>query len=770
MNRNIKAALLASIAISSIPVAARAQAASSPASAPPAQSSAEASAPASTDTGEIVVTAQRRQELARDVPISITAINAAQLASAGITNATDLGRIAPGVSIPYFGAFLLPSIRGISSNGSGIGDSPNVAMYVDGVYQASQSGMNLDLPDVQSVQILKGPQGSLYGQNAAGGAIIIDTVAPSFTWAGQLVAGYGSRNDKVAKGYVTGPLGDTVAIELSGAYHNHDGFNHDLLRGGYDKGLRTHSFRAKLLWQATDNASILLEGFYASHRDTGVYSNAMLNGNSTALGLASLPCGAPYNGYACQNLTIATQPHTFSTNILPDTQARTYGFSAHGKLDLPGFGTITTLTAYNNTKAFDVADTDGSPINIVDFYLHINEHDFIQEVNFSSEKIGPVTIAAGGFFLNKTESYDPYYADIGAMPYSVYPNGFSTGSYSFGSTEKYNKKSYAGYLQADIAITDRLTLTGAGRYSTETALAYGQGIVGPIPSVPPYPAPQPDPRGSHTFSKFTPRVVLRYKPDNDNTFYASYSQGFKSGYIDTSNIYNNGCMEASCINPTVRPETVIAYEAGYKGRIASILDISIAGFHYEYNDIQIFSFSPPNNSFYQNAAAGRINGFEFALGLRPTPELNLSVSGTYLHAKYKSFPNAVVYQPTGFGNAQNTIDVSGNPLLRTPKWTINGALSWKHETQVGAFGLNVTPSYNSGMSFDVGNRVRQGAYALLDAEISFAPAALPGTRVVVWGKNLTNHDYLQSVLESELGDGASFADPRTYGFRVEYKF
>lgn len=725
-------------------------------------------AEATSEFGDIIVTAQRRQELQRDVPISVTAINADTLAKAGVSNVTELSRVTPGVVLPYYGAYLLPSIRGISSNGAGLGDSPNVALYVDGVYQASQSAMNIDLPDVQSVQVLKGPQGSLYGQNAAGGAIIIDTVAPSFTWSGKVAASYGNYDDKVLKGYVTGPLSQTLAMEMSAAYRDRDGFNRDLVRGGHDDGLRSRSFRGKLLWEPSDTFSIQVIGFYNRRRDTGVYSNGMLKGNSTGVALSLLPC--EFGGYACLNLPVATKPHTFAMNIEPDTQVRTYGFSGHAKLDIDGLGTISTVTAYNNTKVLNFADSDGSPLNIVDFFLFSNEHDFVQEVNFASEKFGALTINAGLFYLNKVERYNPYFADVGVAPYTAYPNDFSPGSFSFGSQSKYRKRSYAAYLEASLDLTDQITVTAAGRYSYERAKAASMMLLGPVLPQPPYPEPVADPRGSFTFKKFTPRFVVRYKPDDNNTLYASYSQGFKSGYIDTSNINNNGCFSADCINPPVKPETVTAYEVGYKGRINHILDISLAAFHYDYKDIQIFSFSPPNNSIYQNAASARIKGFEFALALAATSELTLSLSGTYLDAKYRDFPNAVVYTPNGFGNTQGVIDASGNPLMRTPKWTLNGAVAWDHETEAGTFGVYISPSYNSGMSFDAGNRVRQGKYALLDAELSFEPAAVPGLRAVLWGKNLTDYDYLQSVLESQLGDGGSYAEPRTYGVRLEYSF
>jgi iron complex outermembrane receptor protein len=158
-------------------------------------------------------------------------------------------------------------------------------------------------------------------------------------------------------------------------------------------------------------------------------------------------------------------------------------------------------------------------------------------------------------------------------------------------------------------VTSRLTLSAGGRYAYEKVEAFNTPTFGILPLTPPNPAPLADPRGSFTFKKFTPKAVIRYRPDDNTTLYASYSQGFKSGYVNTNQI--NACAPSpTCIPAPVKPETVDAFEVGFKGRIANALDVNLAAFHYKYKDIQIFTFTPPAASTFKNAAAGRINGFE----------------------------------------------------------------------------------------------------------------------------------------------------------------
>lgn len=740
-------------------------------------------------TPDVVVTAQRRSERLRDVPIAITALTADALNKANITNTTELAKVTPGLTLPLYGAYVLPSIRGISSSGTSQGDSPNVAIYIDGVYQTATASVLGDLPDVQSVQVLKGPQGTLYGQNAAGGALIVDTILPGFDWKGKATLSYGNYDRKLAQGYISGPLTDTLAISLSGSYQRRDGFAHDILRGGHDKGLRSAGLFAKLLWEISPTTSFRLQGFISRRGDTGPYATQLLNGNGTATLYTYLPCAQ--GGLACIMFPQPGNKRDFAANVVGDTVTRSRGVSLIGKIGVEELGTLNTVAAYNVVNTDNHSDIDGTAVNLGDFTMNLRGHNYIGEANFVSNKFAGFTLTTGVFFLEKHEGYSPYlfnsrFSFAPGTPPSVYPELPAPSPYRGGEGAYFgdsHKTSYAVYGELNYDITDQLTVTLAGRYSRETQRASNTPIIGAYVPGTPRPNLLPDPRGGFHFSKFTPRAVLRYKANDDHVFYLSYSQGFKSGYVNVANIRcGDATNDFSCIDAPVKPEVVEAFEGGYKGRLFHGLDVNISVFHYNYKDIQVFVYNPILGSRFENAATGKITGADIDIHYRPTPSLTLNGGLSYLHTRYGSFPAATVYIPnpcpasTGLpagslcGNSQTAQDVSGNRLLRTPTWTANLSANWVHDTAAGEIGFYAGGSYNSGMYFDPGNRIRQDGYILLDGELSLKPAALPAMRVSVWGKNLTNKTYLQSALQSQLADSVSYAEPRTYGVKFEYQF
>ncbi len=730
---------------------------SAPATAP--QAAAEASV-----SDEIIVTAQRRSERLLDVPIAVTALSADTLAKAGVGNLRDLERVAPALQLPMYGGFLRPSIRGISSGLSTLGDSSNVAVYVDGVYQPTQTAAIVDLPDVSNVQVLKGPQGSLYGQNATGGAIIIDTIAPRFDFGGRISAGYGNYDNKTVNGHITGPLGDNVAVLLSGTWTDRGGYNRDLLRGGHDKGLRSKQIRGKILINATEDISFTLAGYWSERNDSGVYTGAPFNGNSLGNRLTNIffP-GTP----------VASKPHTFATSFPPDLLSKSHGFSLLGKIGIGDFGTLNTVTAYQKAKVTDIVDVDEAPVNFAEVRpLVIPERAYIQELNFVSERFGRFTFSTGAFFMDRQQDFDPSEFGLYFAPYQNFTGSPSPG-FQLLSYSRSKKKSYAGYFEATYDLTDQFTLTAAGRYAYEKVKVFNNGNLKTKTLF-------PDPRGSQSFKKFTPRVVLRYKPSDDHMLYASYSKGFKSGFVSPGNIGKcpGGPADASCLETPVKPETVDAFEVGYKGRLADGVRVTLAAFHYKYKQIQVFIYQAPTG-FYQNAAAGRLNGFDFDLEWRATPDLHFTLGGSYVDSKYTSFPAASVYTVTpasgcavGFpcGNTQSAQDVSGFQLERAPKFAATASVDYGYDLSVGRMGLNLSGNYNSGFPFDVNGHFRQKKYLLLNAEMSLELKAVSGLRLSVWGSNLTNHDYLQSTLPTGFSDSTSWSAPRTYGVRAEYRF
>lgn len=714
---------------------------------------------------DIVVTAQRRSERLRDVPISITAINEETLIQAGVNSTTDLQRVTPGVQLAFYGGYLQPSIRGISSAGAGLGDSSNVAIYVDGVYQPNQSGQLIDLPDIQQIEVLKGPQGTLYGQNATGGAIIITSVAPSFETTGRVSASYGNYNDISIRGYASVPLSeDKVALSVAGAYRDRGGYRRDIVRGGHDTGLNSKLVRARLLLKPSDTVSLTLGAYYSNRKDGGIYAGQPLEGTA----------GTPL-GYALADaygLTVPkpSNPKEFATNVRPFVHLKTYGANLLGKFETD-FGTFNTVTSLAKVKVHNIADVDYTAVNLGVVNTRQNNRNFIQELNFSSEKTNGFSFSAGLFYMDSKENYAPnsfglYFLAFGD-PLGIYPN---TGTLQFAITQRaFNSKhSYAAYGEASYEFNDQLTLSIGGRYAYETqqtADNHSSMLGGNGPLI-------PDPRGKVKFKRFTPKATLRYALNDNSNIYASYSQGFKSGYVNSGDNH----LLVPPIKP-VQPEKVFAYEVGYKGRLADGVNLNVAAFWYNYKDLQVYTYNPgaippQPREIYQNAASARIKGIDADVSIRVTPELTFTAGGAYLDAKYRSFPSASNFAPNpgGFGFDAISTNATGNRLIRTPKFSGNASLNYQVETGSGRFGAYVASTYNSGVYYNTANTVKQKRYALLDGELSYSPSGVEGLRLVLWGKNLTDKEYLTSALTLGYVLAGSYADPRTYGVRAEFAF
>ncbi|MBV1687827.1 TonB-dependent receptor plug domain-containing protein [Novosphingobium sp. G106] len=356
-------------------------------------------------TGDIVVTAQRRSERLQDVPMAITALSSDMLEKSGVTNTTDLARVTPGVTMSFYGGFLQPAIRGITSTGANIGENSNVATYIDGIYQPQQIATLIDLPDVEQIEVLKGPQGALYGQNATGGAILISSKSPSFTPTGKFSASYGNYNDVQLRGFVSGPLASGVALSLAGAYQERDGFRRHVLTNQRDYGLKSTVVRGKLLLEPSDSARIILSGFYSDRKDSANYAGFAINGNSIAFapnlaGLSPFFAGIP----------VPASPRTvrvdqFSSEPGVFTKIRSYGGSLRGEFDIAG-GTLTSSSGYFKNKINYLADVDAASPRILEARAEpLKGEYFVHDTSFASGGTGPVSFLAGIFYLKGQETF-----------------------------------------------------------------------------------------------------------------------------------------------------------------------------------------------------------------------------------------------------------------------------------------------------------------------------------------------------------------------------
>lgn len=717
---------------------------------------AEAVAPSPADEAaqepaEVVVTAQRRAERLQDVPLSVTAATADELSKAGIVNTQDLTNVVPGLKVDRVAGFTAPAIRGISTQIAQPGADANVAIYLDGIYMPNQLTNTFDLPDIQRVEVSKGPQGTLFGRNATGGAIQIFTLAPSFEPTGRITVGYGSFDDKTINGYVAGPLLDHVlAGSISAYFDKNDGYLHDIIDDKRVGGVKSANVRGKLLWNPTDSASLTFTGFYSRRDDSSNSIAAPLNGNSELASVpgAVLPSGA-YN--------VAYNPA-----IIPAVDFKTYGGSLRGTLDTDPGAFSVVLAGSRTDVSIDLPASFGySPGGGTEYLETSPDNNYSAEINFASKHYGPFSFIAGLF---------AYYDKAGQMPVAVNINGRqSVPDFQISIFSLQDDHSYAGYFEGEYEATDRLTFIAGARYSYERRAIYGgQSVVGQI-LLDYNPGPLPKIQ-EKSWSATTPRVSVRYKVTDDSSAYATYSQGFKSGVFNDSTV----------TDPAVDPERVNAYEIGYKANFAHRFSSNVAAYYYKYKDIQVNAFktvidpasgAPVNLQQNLNAASGKIYGAEWDGTAHWTQAFTMSAGLSYLHAKYDRFPNGPSLFPLPQGGNLSTVplDESGNFLVRSPEFTLNSTGSYAQPLAGGLLDLSATVFYTSRFFFDSQNRIEQPAYTLLNLKASYE-IANSGWTVGAFVKNVTDKTYAQGAYLLASGDGIFYAPPRTYGGTIQYAF
>ena len=691
---------------------------------------------ARSDAADIIVTAQRRSERLVDVPMSVTALSSDTLEKSGVISTADLAKVTPGLTMTYFGSNLQPSIRGVTSTGGSLGDNPSVAMYLDGIYQAQQIAAVLDLPDVEQIEVLKGPQGTLYGQNATGGAIIITTRAPSFTPTGKFSASYGNYDDVQLRGFVSAPLvEDKLAFSLAGAYQDRDGFRRQVVTRERDRGLNSKVVRGKLLVQPSDTVRVTFAGYYADHSDSAAYASVALNDNS--IGYLFFP-----------NAPKVTDPSKeFGGDPDVHVSSRAWGMSTRAEVEL-GAGTLNWISAYNSTRVGALADLDASPVNYAGYrYQHLRDKTQLHEVNFVSRNFGAFNFLVGAVYMKIDSAFDKGHFELYSG--TVLPDPKGPVIFEVPASSELNKEVMAAYGEVTVNVTDRFTVTAGGRYTQDKQRVYNYVATPPTPIA--------CPCNPTKFTNFSPRFTARYELDDSSNIYATFAKGFKGGLLSGADFSK------------VVPEKITAYELGYKGRPVDGLTLSLAGFWYDYKDLQVSSYVAPIYRT-QNAASTRGKGFEANMDWSVLPGFSLSGGFTYLDAKFRDFPNAQGYVSTGFGNTPVTVDLSGTRLLRSPKLSATASANYRQNIGGGELGAYVSMQYNSGMFLENTGRIHQDAYATVDAQLSYAPDALKGVRFVLWGKNLTDKAYWNNGLLSNFSDAVSYAEPRTYGGRVEFEF
>jgi len=731
----------------------------------------------STSVGEIIVTAQRREEKLRDVPLSISAFTGQQLQDAGIRDTLSLTSTTPGLKMDRVGGFTLPSIRGVTTQVTSAGGDTNVAIYVDGVYQPPANSGTFDIPDIERVEVLKGPQGTLFGRNATGGAIQVFTREPGNDLAGSVTASYGRFDDLLLKGFVSVPLvKDKAALSVAGLYEESDGYLTNFLTGGHAAPVSSRLLRAKLMLRPTEDVKILLIGFYSKRIDGTNAFSTMLNGNTVGRAIPG-------------SILLPGESHPYQVAVNPnrsqgDSWNKNYGFAGNLSWDV-GPGTFKSITSWAKyiAQGFNDADNSIQPPGFFGLYYDAQTTDraFTEEVSYASALDGPLNFVVGAFYIDQWGGWTPLNVLTDAFKGSI--------------RARTNIEAYAGFGEVYFNLTDQLQLIGGLRYSwekrdlTSSLAVLGTGTV--IGHLTPEARGAAQPIGAtKSWDSVTPRVSVKYAITPTANVYATYTQGFKSGIFQSSAT----SLQADGSLPLANPEKIKSYEVGFKGRLHDFLDVNLSAYHYDYKDVQVNSYtcipagSPTcvNLSILTNAASARINGLDFDATARFTREFTLRTGVSVLDAKYKDFKGAPIARPrtnlppaacasvvglppTNTGNCNTFIDASGNRMIRAPKFTINVTPTYRTDFAGGELLLTSTVYHTSPVNFTFDGRISQKAYTTVDGRISWSPHD-SGLTLAVYGQNITNVKRIQTVFSTDAGDAVGYAPPDTYGVEATYRF
>ncbi|HEX7872311.1 MAG TPA: TonB-dependent receptor [Sphingobium sp.] len=690
---------------------------------------------ADADASDIVVTAQKRAERLEDVPIAITSIGGDTLAGSNVSVSSQLPQLVPSLRIDYSGAFAQPTIRGVGSATSGNGLAPNVATYIDGFYVPSALSNDFQLASVTNVSVLKGPQGTLFGRNATGGAIMVTTRDPSFTPTGQVSASYSRFNHYSINGYVSTGLTDTLAMDVAGIYEKGDGFVTNLVNGdkkwaGFEKWL----VRSKLLFEPTDNVKFTLTYQHNHMHDP----NPQIGSLHQGLGVGALVPGT----------IVATRRGEVAESFKSDFFLDVDSLYLKSEFDL-GFATLTSYSQYREQSTNQRADYDHSPTPIFDYSFFYQQRSISQEFNLTSPASRRFTWVVGAYYFNDNDRQSDFLISLQGGPFF---QGYQT---------QQKTDSVALFADGTYQLGESLFLTAGVRYNSETRVAryLTQSAAVGIPG---------SDRNRATFNSLTPRAVLRYEIAPRTNVYASYTRGFKSGAFNPS---------GQNVAQPVKPETIDAFEVGFK-TASSMLRLNASAFYYSYRDLQIASYVN-SSSLLQNAANSRIWGGDIDAVYYATPHLQLKAAAAYTHATFSSFPNAPLYVQClnfaacgaqGFGLFVPTPDNStGRTLPRAPRFT--ASIGAQYDMPIGASTLtfNADMYHTSKVWFDPVEQFGQDAYEIVNLRATYS---FPGDKVqiAVFGTNILDKTYLNQVLPAALSIGQTYGEPASYGVSGTFKF
>lgn len=703
---------------------------------------------------EVVVTAERREQAIQSVPGAISAVTTAQLKLQGIDSASSLQFGVPGVFVGEQSTQTSVTIRGVGPTPQGQSGVSSVAVSVDGVNQSRTVAMGFAQVDLNRIEVARGPQGTLYGRNATGGAINYITKAPTDSFEAEVSAGYAEFDEFSASGVVNVPLGERVRSRLVIDYKNRqDGFVENIFAGGEDVDATEElAARLRLAVDLTDALELDLTLSTMRIEHTGNYLSQL--NTPTPEALAANPILASATFYPDQDRV--TGANELNRNKLEYDVA-----SATLTWDLP-FAALKSITAYQRYKSETRADGDGLNLFLSSLSGENTNKTFSQELTLTGSA-GSLNWVVGAFYSHEDDQNEFH------IRFTENLEGAGPNSGLDFLQPEYSQKSYAAFADLTYSLTDRIDVIAGLRYTKDKLRAeYSSSFFAnefpniftpPPPATiavrfPICPASVDDPE----FSSTTPRASVKYRLDERQMAYVKYSKGYKAGGV---NVY-------SC-NNTYEPEEVESYELGYKSTLRDgSLVFNATAFHYDYTNFQVSQII--NTTLVTtNASSAVVDGLELEAFWAPDRHWRLNASYAYIHARYDEFMNT-----DGLNPAAGLQDLSGNLLNGSPKHSGNLTVSYTTDDYSwGNLTAAVSLSHRSHTFFREFNAKEDSQEAFTLANLFLAWNSADETyQVRLYAKNITDEAYYQALAADDvIGSRTGYwAPPRQIGFEVNARF
>lgn len=723
----------------------------------------------------IQVSAQKRQQSIQDVPISMSAFNDKAIEKIGATDFVGLTAAIPSINVQTgSGAYPVTYIRGIGTNDTSIGADPSVGVYIDGVYASRLGGALTDFLDVERVEVLKGPQGTLFGRNSIGGAISIITKKPSNDFEGKVGLDISSFGTTLASGVVNIPISeDVLALRIYGSKTDSDGWQKNTLSSanGGKKDRLNAGF--KVLWQPSDDIEINLSNTWSDFDDISTYvdniefllpspisdltqvtdDNTVVNGNLDAFGnpAADLEPTAPV-------FTRELVEHWLDVK-----------WSVNDNI------TFNSLTTYRDYDTFSKREYDGTEYMIAENAGATESNTtFSQEFRLTSETDSLFWVLGTSYL--EEEAYLDFFLrafDVG-IPLAGTP--FNGGqAFTERSTTSVDTESFAIFGDANYKLNKDMSITVGARYSKDDKTARylngfhedGLDAFGGLGLV--YPAlfqfvdenGVTDPsaaRATDSWTDFSPRVVFDYKNDNV-LYYASVTKGYKSGAFNsfpTPDQANNLVVTPEA-RQSVAPESVVNYEVGFKANLLDqALTLNASYYFMDYSELQVFTVNQTVTTLV-NAGEAVSSGLEFDGRYVLNDQFAFMFNGTFMDTEYKEFVNGGV-------------DYAGTDLLNSPEFS--GSLILDYEKDISIGYLNAFITYTHKGKHLLANTFEQDGYSLVNANVSITTED-EAWEFALFAKNLTDKAVFTQTSDNVRSFGARGVvrnEPRSVGVSVRYNF